>query len=609
MSLVFLVLAAMCSRHAIAQTTVNPVDVKAKKIATSMLSGSAPAADLVKAVQNAGFSIASPDGTVITPPVSGTNQGLAFDTWEVQGMKKMARDGVFVSWSDLRLLLQGTLPELQDAPFDTLLLDDIRADANSAHPGLRFWARFIVELGRQSPRPYDLMGTVDLTKVRLSSVQAAFILRRLGADLYLQATPETATPPSSASTTLASAERVSSVRARTVAFTATKSSEPCTFDKTQKTIVDTAVSVETKGFKQLLKYVADRGSQVANLAGKLVSGANKVLSAVKLYISYAALKATMQVEPSPVVRTKDTTAGEQGTVTATFTYDLPNASWVNCSKMALASMGLKYSIADNGPATGLSHDWLLKEGGGLPSGSDKFVQWKDWPLNKTTDSAGVSRIVIEGAPQTWNLPSDAFPVMKTAKVAALIQLQPANIFKDMAATIGGAWAAPVEILKRTRWYSFTFSVPVKDWAVRYKFSNLQMNWDDWVRMWANKPPSWEKVGFLRVSMSGRFCGNNPYKDPWFMDMTVTRPNMTLVTIKDIKVNLTPAGTLSGNAPFLFSSQQPDSRVTLTLSLGPPAKLTWTESHSETFPGEEKYLPLSQTQTIAVQMVLDETMCK
>src|SRR6185503_5558537 len=70
-----------------------------------------------------------------------------------------------------------------DAPLADAILDAVRKGAKSNHAAVRFWARVIVELGKNSNAPYDLLNRVDPAKVRLDAIQVALILSRLTGDL------------------------------------------------------------------------------------------------------------------------------------------------------------------------------------------------------------------------------------------------------------------------------------------------------------------------------------------------------------------------------------------------------------------------------------------
>ncbi len=85
--------------------------------------------------------------------------------------------------ANLAANLARALPVLQGASLEQLLLEGIRAHAGDQPSPMRFWARFILELGRQGPSGYDLLGQADPAAVRLNAVQVSFMLRRLTGDV------------------------------------------------------------------------------------------------------------------------------------------------------------------------------------------------------------------------------------------------------------------------------------------------------------------------------------------------------------------------------------------------------------------------------------------
>src|SRR5687767_6671244 len=136
---------------------------------------------LLAAVLAAGFAVRDPDGSLMQTVEPG--QGLIFEAWEVAAMAKMYGEG---KTATLTYLTDGLklIPELKRAPLNKILVDGIRGHAQGNHPSLRFWARLIVELGRHSDQPYDMLTQQDEAGIRLDAVQSALILRRLAGDFY-----------------------------------------------------------------------------------------------------------------------------------------------------------------------------------------------------------------------------------------------------------------------------------------------------------------------------------------------------------------------------------------------------------------------------------------
>ncbi|MGQ0810522.1 MAG: hypothetical protein ACT4OO_04775 [Nitrospiraceae bacterium] len=75
-----------------------------------------------------------------------------------------------------------------------MLLDEIRTGIHDSSPTVRMWASLIVELGRQSSAPYDLLIVTDLDEVRLNGLQQVLMLKHLAAEFFALAI-ERATKP------------------------------------------------------------------------------------------------------------------------------------------------------------------------------------------------------------------------------------------------------------------------------------------------------------------------------------------------------------------------------------------------------------------------------
>jgi hypothetical protein len=105
---------------------------------------------LLTAILTAGFGIRDSDGGVTQTVQPG--QGLIFDVWEIAAMAKMFGERRTVELSYLCDAFRA-IPELKQAPLEKIIINGIRKQSSSEQPELRFWARFIVELGKRSAEP------------------------------------------------------------------------------------------------------------------------------------------------------------------------------------------------------------------------------------------------------------------------------------------------------------------------------------------------------------------------------------------------------------------------------------------------------------------------
>jgi hypothetical protein len=158
------------------------IDQQAAALAKAVTKGDdTSTAALYAAVLAAGYVVRDSDGSVLQTTDKG--QGLTLQSWEVAAAAKLYGEDYGVTLGHLSESFTRTVPQLKDVPLADGLLEGIRAGAKSNQPAVRFWARFIVELGKLSPAPYDLLGRVDPAKIRLDAIQVALILTRLSGDI------------------------------------------------------------------------------------------------------------------------------------------------------------------------------------------------------------------------------------------------------------------------------------------------------------------------------------------------------------------------------------------------------------------------------------------
>ncbi|MBL9214658.1 MAG: hypothetical protein JNG83_04195 [Opitutaceae bacterium] len=118
--------------------------------------GEGSRAALLEALQHMGWSVRNAKGGVIQPAPAGADTGLAMRDYELEELlwKPAEQPAVrLISVAQaLAVPFEGADPEAlaQD------LVETIRLSAESPQPQQRFWARFIIALGRVSPANYDL---------------------------------------------------------------------------------------------------------------------------------------------------------------------------------------------------------------------------------------------------------------------------------------------------------------------------------------------------------------------------------------------------------------------------------------------------------------------
>ncbi len=460
------------------------VDQQAAALAKAVTKGDdSSIAALYAAILAAGYGVRDSDGSVRQTTDKG--QGLILQASEVAAAAKLYGEDYGVTLAHLSESFTSTVPALKDVPLANDLLDSIRAGSKSNHPAVRFWSKFIVELGKLSPAPYDLTGQVDPAKIRLDAIQVALILSRLSGDL---AALEKRSRPANGHHARPRNEMPDG---------------PCGVSDTGDLVLDYNALASTTLFGFLANRLGGRVSNYADIAGM----ANIVLTVFKFIVSYASLEVEITMDGDTLTRTKDTRPGEKKTLTAKLKMDPGKWQKINCLRPALNAAGLDVDVPAEGPLGGVNVVWIMVLGGdsrgwlgtvqdfftilggdadygdsliffdALPGAGNKS------PAKQTTNGEGESQMNVVGVPQKTDLSKrKLFEVTKAAGVRVDVQLKPMRIkdMKDGLSTImdivgnafsfltgdraGAVVGTATETLYRSNWYSSQpFYFLVKDW--------------------------------------------------------------------------------------------------------------------------------------------------
>jgi len=372
-------------------------------------------AALVSAFKAAGFSILAEDGSELVG-ARNAGQGIGFESWEIASIAKLYGDEMHITLADLSQTFSQTLPGFKKLPLSKLLLEGIQADSESKKPELRFWARFIVELGKNANPSYDLMaGDVDPANVKLDAIQFAFITRRLAADLAIAGAkgrknggvhePQQSLNLRSTGK-LRNADLVESYlaprliqgvfhpaskgpyeRAGLQEGTASVPGLPCNLTEAQLQLMDVIAYGFGFAFDRLMEMISVPGFLTEGLTGAVEGYAkfNLIANAIfvygKLVFTSMTANATISMNSPPLVRQIDPVAGCQRKLTGTIIQKTGNWQLVNCLRMALLHAGIDVSLPKDGPIAGAKTQWHIVEGGanvtqaGAAGYNDAIVEW------------------------------------------------------------------------------------------------------------------------------------------------------------------------------------------------------------------------------------------
>jgi hypothetical protein len=424
------------------------IDTRAAALAGAVVAGVTREV-VEEALLAAGFTIRPADGVPVAATASG-GMGIALEAFDVDALTLVTAKGTSLPYDDLVAALREGFGDFPDADFDAFILDGIRTAAQSHDPSLRFWGRFIVELGRQGVHEYDLLGEVDTSTVRLSVLQMTLVAYRLLVDTYVAMQPSAAT--------------LVTVRPATV---------NCTPEKIDEIITDLGVAGLTAANGQLLSYWAKQNIAGAAAAGEVIGAAKLVFTYVKLAWTIVAFEGDILMDSYPYLpRTKSTQYwGDTRYFAYTARYRIPDLSYLNCFRIVLAAAGLDFDFDDGKPIEGASALWRILKGGatGATGGySPGYIQWTQsagTSVKQETNANGVAYIHVSGKPQPVALPSRVREVHKPGRIGVDVAIESGNILKDITGAIGGSvLTLPAELIMRTRWaFNSALDFTVIDW--------------------------------------------------------------------------------------------------------------------------------------------------
>jgi hypothetical protein len=486
--------------------TANPDDdvaELAKQIAARD-GNSTPA--LLRGLQMAGFSVRhkTVKGFVVQAD-KGSDQGMAFPAWEVAAMAKLYDEEWTISLDDFWVVLTKCLPQFRKVSLQDQFLRAISNSSQGAQP-LRAWSRLIIELGRHSGQPYDLTAAnLDPRSVHLDAIQIALILERLSGDLRAAdkgaATARTTAMYAGQQPALQDAVYHAGQTPRLVRVEdgSGGSPNPCSLSDAQATALDLGAIFQTTEWQNFVQSPEEgEASPEAQM--------NAVLTLVRFYLIYAGLHADINLDKSPLVRTKDLDQGEKGDLTTRVWFELGNWPELNCLLAFLrTALNLKQldfgNLPNQGGVGGAGVSWFLTEGGVNTSiipkdqesadlyNATRIVQFDGYGFDglhtlqrQVTNDDGIAKINVWGAPQRKDLSHfKLVPVKKRFGVAIDVSFKGADPEKFVGELtdvigpalgvasgdlLGGFAGAITEMLYRMSWRVDKGEVfPVQDWKI------------------------------------------------------------------------------------------------------------------------------------------------
>ena len=480
---------------------------------------------LLTALQLSGFFVTGKGGKTLLAPTDGKGQGLTVNGWEIASVSKMLGDGKTTKLSELQETLS-FIPNLKKAKIADFVIAGLKQNSiNEKDPFLRMWARFIIELGKNSANKYDLSGKISADQVTLDAVQNFLILRRIYGDIFAFAEKNKKVAELVRSTRKNTPRYVSAAYSPDVEFktdyinapefdfkkkisgSANLSNQqvPCRMDGDAPIVMDAMATILGTGFGELTGYLGDTldGTAGGDAIGKYaeIAGiANIILAYAKFLQTYAALETQITLEDAPpLIRTKNSVPGGRKKLKAVVKMNIGNWQIYNCLRTAINLAGIDFSTVNDGPISGVGVQWHLDEGGagdvysnrGGLTGKEQFVGFTqdgariqdagsstgttgnriaNATYTKTDDNGEVS-IILEGSPQKNVKIGKLNEVMKKAKISTTVKMKAGDLKGESVDVAGqalggitGLITMPLELLYRMDWISTAFlEVPVQDW--------------------------------------------------------------------------------------------------------------------------------------------------
>jgi hypothetical protein len=411
-------------------------------------------------MQLAGFDQMAQSGAVSWPG-DAPAQGVAFESADPELIALGMGDGPRVALDDLLAGWATISPTLTADQLRPALVADLAASAASSDPTRRFWAQYIVQLGRIAESPYDLLDPAVPGDALLDPAQVAFLGYRFQAELWLAGQRAAGLLP-------ALSPRLAALPA---------GARPCTMTETQQTVLD-AVALGTSTFMGGVIDLALEDVPGAEKVSRATAAAGAALMVAKFLWTLAAFDAHITAAPSPLFREPDGTSHAQTALTATFKFDTGNWQVMNCVRPALNALGLDFNLPQDGAIAGARLDW------------EAYAVWERYqktailryapgeaPLRRTTDESGKDTIHVEGNPRSTPLTGALRQDFRMARYQAKVALKDTKLWQDIQDAIGAAiplkggdpisaaFSLLTETLMRMNSVVFAagYALPVRDW--------------------------------------------------------------------------------------------------------------------------------------------------
>jgi hypothetical protein len=391
----------------------------AAELVRRVLTGGADGqAALRDALSASGFAVLDSRKRVVSAVPRKPEMGLPLEEREVDILARAESDQLTTPFAEFETDVALAVGDEQGGRvLIRMLLNEIRNGINDTSPTIRTWADLIVELGRQSATPYDLLTVKDFTVVHLNGLQQVLMLKHLSAEFFALAI-QRAIPTLSRRDAPSHDEprllhRVSDPARWTRRVSSLNAGDPCGFGTDEgirtseqasmwswslkfvfgplrqateelalldlyRRVSDTADKRTSKAFVERMTALQGIDYSKAETAqlnkfvktmSQLHSLATALLSLAELTAVMNAVKVDISMDPAPPLeRTKTRQPGHYAKLAASLSFDIgkldvPQQLNVHCAGVFFMGLGLDFSMPENGPIKNADVEWTLVKGG------------------------------------------------------------------------------------------------------------------------------------------------------------------------------------------------------------------------------------------------------
>lgn len=488
---------------AAAAAPTGSVDDQAAALAKAVApGGQAALVPLVAAYQAAGIPIIGEDGH----PLPGFDADQVGPRWYQVWLSAGSNPKFAISLTEASHLLVATTaaPALDTASIAAAALTDLRTMAADPDPHRHFFAKFLADLSTARSGIDTLAATTTADDLQLSPIAVEFFMAgmlRSIAIAVITANPAAAAAPANRLVAEIGPPLPQGQPVLTDGAPAGNSCNPSGDADSASYWTQWIASKITNGVKlpgmesaltSAIGLVVKNAS-LASKAGAAAGYLGGIIAALTFLLEMASLEVSIQLTPSPLVRTKHPQApGEQSVVTATLIYNIKHASldggsgMTNCLLVFANALGIQAAL----PANGGVPDAILEFHGedGFGHGLDPAGKYVQFPkgadeMKQSTDANGLAKITVEGIQQKKEIVDSAidWPREPTIDIKAQPEAENARSLASMfwdsftAAGAGpiGAVAPIFDALKTVHYdlgeYSFLVTDWQSGWAIKATF--------------------------------------------------------------------------------------------------------------------------------------------